>query len=100
MELNRRKVTINWSAIAGLLSFVISLVALAGLNASLLLNSDEFPSFFIVTLPSIGFVLGVFGLFNRKSSSSSAIWGIALCVFIFLFTFLMFGLAWTINPKP
>ncbi|MFJ7935906.1 hypothetical protein [Sporosarcina sp. NPDC096371] len=99
MELKNNKVTLHVPAILGSLSFIVSLVALAGLNASLLLKSDEFPYFFLVTLPATGLALGVLGLFTRKSRAS-ALWGIGLCCFIFLFTFLMFGLAWSINPKP
>ena len=99
MELKNNRVTNHVPTLFGSLSFVVSLVALAGLNASLLLKSDEFPSFFLITLPAIGLALGVLGLFTRKSKAT-ALWGIGLCFFIFLFTFLMFGLAWSINPQP
>lgn len=99
MELMNNRPTIHVLALFGSLSFIVSLVALAGLNASLLLGADEFPAFFLLRLPSIGLALGVLGLFTRKSKVS-AICGIGLCLFIFLFTFMMFGLAWSINPKP
>lgn len=99
MELKNNRPTIYVPTLFGSLSFIVALVALAGLNVSLLSKSDVFPYFFIVTLPTIGLVLGVLGLFTRKSRVS-AFWGISLCFFIFLFTFLMFGMAWSINPKP
>ena len=99
MELKNNRPTIHVLALFGSLSFIVSLVALAGLNASLLLGSDEFPSFFLLRLPSIGLALGVLGLFTSKSKVP-AFCGIGLCFFIFLFTFLMFGFAWSINPKP
>lgn len=99
MELKNNRPTIHVPTLFGSLSFVVSLVALAGLNASLLLKSDQFPYFFIVTLPAIGLALGVLGLFTRKSKAT-ALWGIGLCFFIFLFIFLIIGLAWSINPKP
>ena len=99
MELKNNRPTIHVLALFGSLSFIVSLVALAGLNVSLLSKSDDFPYFFIVTLPIIGLALGVLGLFTRKSKAL-ALWGIGLCLFIFLFTFLMIGLAWSINPKP
>jgi len=86
--------------ITGFLSFLISLIALAGLNVSLLLDSDEFPDFFLIKLPLLGLILGFFGLITQKRSRLYAFWGIVLSLFILVFTFMMFGLAWTINPKP
>lgn len=84
----------------GFLSFVIGLIALAGLNAALLLETKAFPETVLVQLPLIGLFLGIVGLFTRKRSRLCAWWGIGICVFLFVFTFMMFGLAWSINPKP
>ncbi|MFO1443746.1 hypothetical protein KDN24_11090 [Bacillus sp. Bva_UNVM-123] len=86
--------------ITGFLSFLITLIALAGLNVSLLLESDEFPDFFLIKLPLIGLILGLFGIVTQKRSRLYAFWGIVLSLFILVFTFMMFGLSWTINPKP
>ncbi|WP_374721136.1 hypothetical protein [Peribacillus tepidiphilus] len=84
----------------GFLSFVVGLIALAGLNAALLLETEAFPETVLVQLPLIGLFLGIVGLFTRKRSRLYAWWGIGICVFLFVFTFMMFGLAWSINPKP
>ncbi|MEQ2526853.1 hypothetical protein EKG37_22410 [Robertmurraya yapensis] len=100
MELEITKKRSGITTIIGLLSFLVALVALASLNIGLLLDSDEFPDFFLVRLPMIGLALGVVGLFTKKNSRLYAFWGIGLCLFILLFTFMMFGLAWMINPKP
>ncbi len=97
LEMNRMKRILSF---AGLLSFLTALVALAGLNIGLLLDGEEFPDFFLIRLPMIGLALGIVGLFANKRSRHNAIWGIGLCLFIYLFTFLMFGLAWIINTKP
>ncbi|MBS4189665.1 hypothetical protein KHA94_05495 [Bacillus sp. FJAT-49705] len=88
------------STVTGFLSFLLALIALAGLNVSLLLKSDEFPDFSLIKLPIIGLILGLVGLFTQKRSRLYAAWGIFLCLFLFIFTFLMFGLSWIINPKP
>ncbi|WP_449621569.1 hypothetical protein [Robertmurraya sp. Marseille-Q9965] len=100
MELEMSKKRGRFIAIAGLLSFLTALLALAGLNISLLLDSDEFPDFFLVKLPIVGIILGLIGLVTKGHSRLYSIWGIGLCLFIYIFTFMMFGLAWTINPKP
>lgn len=96
----KRKWTFGFSTITGWLSFLTALVALAGLNIALLLDSDEFPDFFLIRLPLIGLALGVLGLITKNRSKLYALWGIGLCLFILIFTFLMVGLAWSINPKP
>ncbi|OCA87527.1 hypothetical protein A8F94_06570 [Bacillus sp. FJAT-27225] len=88
------------SSIAGFLSFVSALIALFSLNIGLLLKANGFPDFFINTLPMAGLMLGIMGLFSSKQSRLYAYWGIGLCLFIFIFLGLMFGLAWTINSKP
>lgn len=98
LEINKKRVGIT--TITGLLSFLVALVSLAGLNIGLLLDSDEFPDFFLVKLPIVGIILGLIGLVTKGHSRLYAIWGIGLCLFIFIFTFMMFGLAWVINPKP
>ncbi|MED3550745.1 hypothetical protein [Cytobacillus praedii] len=86
--------------VTGLLSFIIAIIALSGLNIALIMDYDEFPDFFLIKLPLAGLILGAIGLFTQKRSRLFSIWGILLCLFIFIFTFLMFGLAWSINPKP
>ncbi|NMD69256.1 hypothetical protein HHO41_03075 [Bacillus sp. DNRA2] len=87
--------------ISGFLSFLISLIALTGLNITLLMDIDDFPKTFLVTLPIAGFFLGLLGLITSKKSRIYALWGIGISLFILLFTFLMIGLSWvSINPKP
>lgn len=86
--------------VTGFLSFVTAIIALAGLNIALLMDYDEFPDFFLIKLPLVGLILGGIGLFTQKRSRLFSIWGMFLCLFIFIFTFTMFGLAWSINPKP
>ncbi|WP_147536166.1 hypothetical protein [Bacillus marasmi] len=87
--------------IAGFLSFLIALIALAGVNITLLMDIDDFPETFLVSLPIVGFFLGLLGLITSKRSRLNALWGIGISLFILLFTFLMIGLSWVgINPKP
>jgi hypothetical protein len=86
--------------VTGLLSFIIAIIALSGLNIALIMDYDEFPDFFLIKLPLAGLILGGIGLFTLKRSRLFAFWGIFLCLFLFIFTFMMFGLAWSINPKP
>jgi hypothetical protein len=103
MELGVKKMTKRTRqlpTISGFLSFLIGLIALAGLNGGLILETEAMPEFFIIRLPFLGLILGVIGLFTRKRSKLYAIWGISICIFIYIFIFLMFGLAWSINPKP
>jgi hypothetical protein len=87
--------------IFGFLSFLIALIALAGLNVSLLLLKQQgFPSVFLIQLPMVSFFLGIIGLFTQKRSRLFAIWGLSLSVFLFIFTFLMVVLSLGINYKP
>jgi len=87
--------------ISGFLSFLIALIALAGVNIALLMDIDDFPKMFLVNLPIVGFFLGLFGLITSKRSRLYALWGIGISSFILVFTFLMIGLSWVgINPKP
>ncbi|MEH7086244.1 hypothetical protein V7139_26460 [Neobacillus drentensis] len=87
--------------ISGFLSFLIALLALAGVNIALLMEIDDFPKMFLVDLPIVGFFLGLFGLITSKRSRLYALWGIGISSFILVFTFLMIGLSWVgINPKP
>lgn len=89
------------STISGFLSFLIALIALAGVNVALLIDIDEFPDMFLVNLPIVGFFLGLLGLITSKKSRLYAFWGIGISLFILIFTFLMIGLSWVgINPKP
>lgn len=97
---SKRKKIGKMTTITGFLSFLIGLIALAGLNVSLLLDSDDFPRFYLIELPTFGLVLGFLGLLTRKRSRLYAFWGMGISLFILIFTFLMFGLAWSINPKP
>lgn len=86
--------------VTGFLSFIIAIISLAGLNIALIMDYDDFPDFFLIKLPLAGLILGGIGIFTQKRSRLFSIWGILLCLFIYIFTFMMFGLAWSINPKP
>ena len=87
--------------ISGFLSFLIALIALAGVNISLLMDFDDFPEMVLIQLPIVGFFLGLLGLITTKRSRLYALWGIGLSAFILVFTFLMIGISWVgINPKP
>ncbi|WP_010677702.1 hypothetical protein [Bacillus timonensis] len=87
--------------ISGFLSFLIALIALAGVNISLLIDFDDFPQLFLVNLPIVGLVLGLLGMITSRRSRLYAFWGIGLSLFILVFTFLMIGISWVgINPKP
>lgn len=93
---NRKKI----HTITGFISFLSGLIALAGYNATMLLKTEDFPEFFLLQLPVLGLFFGVVGLFTRRRSRLYAWWGIGLNLFMLVFTFMMFGLAWSINPKP
>lgn len=87
--------------ISGFLSFLTALIALAGVNITLLIEIDDFPKLFLVDLPIVGFFLGLLGLITTKRSRLFALWGIGISLFILIFTVLMIGLTWVgINPKP
>jgi cytochrome bd-type quinol oxidase subunit 2 len=87
--------------LSGFLSFLIALIALAGVNMALLMDFDDFPNLFLVDLPIVSFFLGLLGLITSRKSRLNALWGIGISLFIFVFTFLMIGLSWVgINPKP
>lgn len=87
--------------ISGFLSFLIALIALAGVNIALLIDIDDFPKMFLVELPIVGVFLGLLGLITSNKSRLYALWGIGISLFILVFTFLMIGLSWAgINPKP
>lgn len=86
--------------ISGFLSFLIALISLAGLNVALLIKNSVFPGVFIIQLPILGFFLGVIGLFTRRRSRLFAIWGLSLCIFLLIFTFLMVISSLSINYKP
>ncbi len=102
MELEMNKENLRkLPAISGFLSFLVALIALAGVNIALLMDIDDFPEMFLINLPIVGFFLGLFGLITSKKSRLHALWGIGISLFILVFTFLMIGLAWVgINPKP
>ncbi|MBU9722806.1 hypothetical protein KS407_15425 [Bacillus alkalicola] len=85
----------------GFLSFLLALIALAIVNISFLtgFNGDgALFSFFYISL--LGFFLGIVGLFTKKRSRLFAIWGFFLNLFVVIFPFLMFILAYTINATP
>lgn len=86
--------------ISGFLSFLIALISLAGLNVALLIKNSGFPGVFIIQLPILGFFLGVTGLFTWRRSRLFAIWGLSLCIFLLIFTFLMVISSLSINYKP
>ncbi|MEH7011381.1 hypothetical protein V7087_11250 [Neobacillus niacini] len=93
---NRKKI----QTITGFISFLSGLIALAGLNAAMLLKTEDFPEVFLVQLPMLGLALGLIGVFTKSRSRMYAWWGVGLNTFILVFTFMMFGLAWSINAKP
>ncbi|WP_163102471.1 hypothetical protein [Peribacillus alkalitolerans] len=86
--------------LTGFISFVLGLISMAALNATLILETETFPSLFLGVIPFLGFVFGIVGLFTQKRSRLYAGWGICLNLFIFVFIFFMFVLAWSINAKP
>ncbi|KRG12584.1 hypothetical protein [Lederbergia galactosidilytica] len=101
MELNRQtKRHHSFLAVVGLISFLLGLFSLAGLNAGLILKTDIIPGFLFYQLPFLGLFLGLIGLFTGKRSRLYAFWGIALNAFILVFITMMFILAWMINVKP
>ncbi|TCN26146.1 hypothetical protein [Mesobacillus foraminis] len=100
MELEITRVKRKLQTATGFVSFLGGIMALAGLNASMLIETDVFPDTMLVKLPLLGLFLGVFGLVTRNRSRMYAWWGIGLNLFILVFTFMMFGLSWTINAKP
>ena len=85
---------------AGLASLLLSLISLVGVNIVLIVDFDELPDFIFYQLPIISIVLGIIGLLWRDRANTFAVLGIILSIFIFIFFFMMFGLSWTINPKP
>jgi hypothetical protein len=93
---NRRK----FQTITGFVSFLIGLVALAGLNVALFIETGDFPELFLYQLPILGLFLGIIGLITKSRSRMYAWWGLGLNLFILLFTAMMFVLAWSINAKP
>lgn len=100
LEIKKKSLISKWIGLAGILSFVWGLFSLAILNAALLLKTESFPDFFLVKNPMFGIIFGVIGLFTRRRPRLYAWWGLGINVFILLFTFLMFMLAWMINAKP
>ncbi|UNL82893.1 hypothetical protein [Priestia koreensis] len=104
MELNagkkKSKPSRSLQTFTGLLSFLCGLLALAMINIGLLLQDANVPNFFVTSLPFIGLLLGVLGLFTKERSRLYAWWGIGINSSIFLFIFIMFGLAWTVYPQP
>ncbi|MFG6494636.1 hypothetical protein P8610_04710 [Fictibacillus sp. UD] len=103
MELEMNKKTENrrkLQTLTGFISFSIGLIVLAVLNILLLIEPMELPEFLLFSLPFIGVILGVIGLFTKNRSRLYAWWGIGLNLFIYVFIGLMFVLAWSINAKP
>ncbi|KAB7672669.1 hypothetical protein [Bacillus sp. B1-b2] len=100
LKKKKRRVRPSKNSWAGLLSFCFSLVSLVGVNISLIVKVDVFPEFVFFQLPTISIILGLLGLVLKDRANTYAIIGIILSLFIFIFFIMMFGLAWTINPKP
>jgi len=100
LGINKKGGNRHLPTISGFLSFLIALIALAGLNVALLIKEKVFPGVFIVQLPILGFFLGVIGLFTRSRSRLYAIWGLSLCIFLLIFTLLMVVSSLSINYKP
>jgi hypothetical protein len=101
MELEMKKNRQNkFHTITGFISFLLGLIALAGLNTGLLLKTEDFPEFFLIQTPMFGLLIGAIGLFTKRRSRMYAWWGIGINLFILLFTAMMFILAWSINAKP
>ncbi|PAD87626.1 hypothetical protein CHH55_12180 [Niallia circulans] len=100
LVLKKQRIRSTKNTWTGLVSFLLSLVALTGINLGLIFEVDIFPELVFTKIPFISLLLGIIGLFTRNGSRAFAIIGISLSVFIFVFFIMMFGLAWTINPKP
>jgi len=100
LEIKKKSTFSKLVGLAGILSFVWGLFSLAILNVALLLKTETFPHFFLIKNPMFGIIFGVIGLFTRRRPRLYAWWGVGINIFILLFTFLMFMLAWTINAKP
>ncbi|MEZ7794368.1 hypothetical protein [Niallia circulans] len=100
LVLKRQRIRSTKNTWTGLVSFLLSLVALIGINLGLIFEVDIFPELVFTQIPFISLILGIIGLFTKKRSRAFAIMGISLSVFIFVFFIMMFGLAWSINPKP
>ncbi|MCR8643318.1 hypothetical protein NV379_11705 [Paenibacillus sp. N1-5-1-14] len=92
----------KFSKMTGFISFLIGLVLLAILNISLLTQKGTMDGLLnpIIYFSLISFVLGVVGLFAFKRFRLFAIWGIGISAFCLIFLVLMFGLSWSINPRP
>lgn len=100
LVLKKQRIRSTKNTWTGLVSFLLSLVALTGINLGLIFEVDIFPELVFTKIPFISLLLGIIGLFTKRRSRAFAIMGISLSVFIFVFFIMMFGLAWTINPKP
>jgi hypothetical protein len=100
LVLKKQKIRSTKNTWTGLVSFLLSLFALIGINLGLIFEADIFPELVFTQIPLASLILGVIGLFTKSRSRTFAIMGISLSIFVFVFFFMMFGLAWTINPKP
>lgn len=88
------------NTITGTISLCLALLAMFLLNIGLVSKTNYFSLDLIFTTTQVSLVFGVIGLITRKNRRTYAIWALSLCLFIFLFSFLMIGLSWMINPKP
>ncbi|ASA20061.1 hypothetical protein [Paenibacillus donghaensis] len=83
---------------AGLLSFLFGLLSLALLNAALIFRNVPLAQPTALLVPEL--LLGICGLFAPRGRRSYAVWGIAIPLFVSIGMFVLFGLSWTINPRP
>lgn len=100
LVLKKQSIRLTKNTWTGLVSFLLSLFSLMVINLVLIFKVDIFSELVFTKIPLASLILGVIGLFTKSKSRTFAIMGISLSIFIFVFFIMMFGLAWTINPKP
>ncbi|GGF73951.1 hypothetical protein GCM10010912_18970 [Paenibacillus albidus] len=85
-------------AFFALLSMLCGLLALALINAALLSRSTQL----LLPTPLVAaeVLFGLTGLAAPRTHRAFAWWGLGIALFIVLFNFVLFGLAWMINPRP
>ncbi|MFK3936159.1 hypothetical protein ACI2JA_01430 [Alkalihalobacillus sp. NPDC078783] len=84
--------------VLGFGAFLVAIVNLILINF-VVLTSTSGGSTFMFYSPVYGLVLGMVSLLFKRRRNVFAMWGMFLCLFLIVFTFLMFGLSWTINPR-
>lgn len=102
LEVNNRKCNGSTkkkvATVTGFISFLLSLLSLMIINITLLTGHGGMIGFVYISI--LGFFLGIVGLFTKKGSRLYAVWGVSLNLFVVIFPFIMFILAYTINAKP